>query len=89
MLFACPSTYQKEIPAETLVAHRDWLKAAIASGAVLSAGRRDPAVGGLILLRAENHDAAVALLAQDPFVAQGIAVYEPMGFTPSFGDLKG
>lgn len=89
MLFACPSTYKKDIPAEVLAAHRDWLKAAVASGTVISAGRRDPAIGGLILLRAESRAAAMALLAEDPFVTAGIADYDPMGFTPSIGDLKG
>lgn len=89
MLFACPSTYLKDIPADTLAAHRDWLKAAVASGDIVSAGRRDPAIGGLILLRADSREAALALLAEDPFVTEGIATYDPMGFTPSIGELKG
>ncbi|WP_028028859.1 YciI family protein [Gemmobacter nectariphilus] len=89
MLFACPSVYKKDIPAETLAAHRTWLKAAVDSGAIVSAGRREPAIGGLIILRAESREAAVALLAQDPFVAEGIAEYDPMGFNPSIGELKG
>lgn len=89
MLFACPSTYKKEIPTDILTAHREWLKDAMARGAVLSAGRRDPATGGMIILRAEDRAAAMALLSEDPFVTEGIAEYDPMGFTPTMGDLKG
>ena len=89
MLFACPSTYKKEIPEAVLTEHRTWLGDALADGTVISAGRRDPAIGGLIILRAENRDAALAFLAADPFVIHGIADYDPMGYSPSIGELKG
>ena len=89
MLFACPSTYKKEVPADILKAHRDWLQDALDKGAVISAGRRDPAIGGMILLRAESRDEALAILAQDPCTAEGVAEYDALGFNPTFGDLKG
>lgn len=89
MLFACPSVYKKEIPDDILTAHRDWLKEVVNRGVVVSAGRRVPPVGGMIILRAEDEAEALALLSDDPFVVEGIAEYEPMGFAPTVGNLKG
>lgn len=89
MLFACPSVYKKAIDPEVLTAHRAWLEKAIDEGVILSAGRRDPAVGGLIILRAADQAAAQQVLAADPFAQHGIAEYETLGFNPSFGALKG
>ena len=43
----------------------------------------------LVGRNAARAEAAVAQLAQDPFVAEGIAEYDPMGFNPSIGELKG
>ncbi|MDO9527411.1 MAG: YciI family protein [Gemmobacter sp.] len=89
MLFACPSIYKKPVEPDVLDAHRVWLKQAIADGVIVSAGRRDPAIGGLIILRAENQAAAQAILAADPFTQQGVADYDTLGFNPTVGDIKG
>ena len=89
MLFACPSVYKKSIDPDVLDAHRVWLKQALADGVIISAGRRDPAIGGLILLRADSLAAAEAILAADPFSREGVAEYQAIGFNPSMGDLEG
>jgi uncharacterized protein YciI len=34
--------------------HRDWLKRGFASGHLLMAGRREPRIGGVIVIKAET-----------------------------------
>jgi uncharacterized protein YciI len=89
MIFVCPSEYLKDITTEVLDAHRAWLRAAVASGHVLSAGRRDPATGGVIVLRAPDIASARAFLGGDPFSAEGLARYDCIGYAPTVGELQG
>lgn len=89
MLFACPSLYKKDITPQVLDAHRAWLRAAVAAGSVISAGRRQPAGGGFILLRADSAEAAQAILDADPFTEGGFAEYQVIGYTPTLGAIEG
>lgn len=89
MIFVCPSEYLKEITPEVLAAHRDWLRAGVEVGTVISAGRRDPATGGVIILRAPDTASARAFLEVDPFSQQGISRYDCIGYSPTLGNLEG
>jgi uncharacterized protein YciI len=57
------------------------------AGVLVSAGRQDPAVGGVILLNVDTEAEAHALLAGDPYVVQGLARYAATGWTPTRGVL--
>ncbi len=56
---------------------------------VVSAGRQDPPVGGVVLLAVETETEASALMADDPYVRRGLARYEAIGWQPSRGVLAG
>lgn len=53
-------------------AHVEWLKAAIAEGWMLAAGRQVPPVGGVLLAKGERGEIE-RLAATDPFVVEGVA----------------
>ncbi|WP_313533739.1 YciI family protein [Haematobacter sp.] len=69
-----PEHIPEDISPEALDAHSVSLKQAAIDGIIVSAGRRDPAAGGLIPLRAETLNEAQPILNGDPFVKEGIAV---------------
>lgn len=54
---------------------------------VVSAGRQDPPVGGVVLLAVETEADAVTLMADDPYVRRGVARYRAIGWRPSRGVL--
>jgi uncharacterized protein YciI len=54
---------------------------------VVSAGRQDPPVGGVVLLDVATEAEATRVMADDPYVVRGVARYEPIGWQPSRGVL--
>jgi uncharacterized protein YciI len=46
-------------------------------------GRRKPPVGGIVVLDVGSVEEAEAIMAEDPFAASGVAVYQPYEFTPT------
>lgn len=69
-------------------AHMSFLDELEQRGLVVSAGRQNPPVGGMILFNVDSEDEARALLANDPYVLRGLADYEARGWTPTRGVLK-
>lgn len=63
--------------------HVAWLEVHYASGRFIASGRRVPRTGGVILARSGDEEALRALLAEDPFIAEGAASFELVEFTPS------
>lgn len=63
--------------------HRDWLKRGFASGHLLMAGRREPRIGGVIVIKAETVEEAQALAAADPFITGGVAEFELIAWEPT------
>ena len=63
--------------------HVGWLKRHYARGAFLASGRQTPRVGGVILARSGDRAELEATLAEDPFVAGGVATAEVIEFHPS------
>jgi uncharacterized protein YciI len=57
------------------------------AGVLVSAGRQNPPVGGVIVLNVDTEAEAHALLAADPYVVQGLAEYAATGWTPVRGAL--
>jgi uncharacterized protein YciI len=89
-MFVFISEYQK--PLDEVDRHREAHLAFLAGlnerGHILVSGRRNPPVGGVIVIDAEDLDAAKAIMAEDPFAKAGVARYEPYEFTPSAGPSR-
>jgi len=68
-------------------AHLAFLDGLAERGLLISAGRQTPAVGGVVILDAPDEAAAHALMADDPYVRQGLANYTATGWEPSRGAL--
>jgi uncharacterized protein YciI len=67
--------------------HMAFLSGLEERGLVVSAGRQDPATGGVVVLGVDTEAEAVALMAGDPYVQRGLAAYEPTGWKPTRGVL--
>ena len=62
--------------------HVGWLRDAYANDLVIASGRKVPRTGGVIVMRGDEA-AVAALVATDPFVADGLATAEIVSFTAS------
>lgn len=63
-------------------AHVEWLKQAVASGRLVTAGRQ-PETGGVLIANGTCEEVE-AWAATDPFVTSGAATNDFIEFTPSF-----
>jgi uncharacterized protein YciI len=68
--------------------HMQFLSGLEERGLLVSAGRQDPPIGGVVLINADSAELARELMAGDPYVLRGLATYEPMGWTPTRGALS-
>lgn len=68
--------------------HLQWVEKRYENGDLLVSGRREPAVGGVLVVRAASIDALQALLRSDPFVISGMSHYEVIEFTPTPAALR-
>lgn len=68
-------------------AHLAYLDGLEQKGLVVTAGRQDPPVGGVILFDVDTEAEARELIAEDPYVLRGLARYEPTGWKPTRGAL--
>jgi uncharacterized protein YciI len=67
--------------------HMAFLSGLEERGLVITAGRQDPAIGGVILFDVDTEAEAVDLIAGDPYVQRGLAAYQPIGWKPTRGLL--
>jgi uncharacterized protein YciI len=75
-----------------LRAHHLWVERLRQEGVTISSGylvdaQGRPGGGGLLLLEAEDHAAAEALVRQDPMVLSGGVDWRLQGWKPAVGDL--
>ena len=68
--------------------HLSYLDGLEKRGLVVTAGRQDPPVGGVILFNVDTEDEARELIAADPYVLRGVAEYTPTSWKPTRGALK-
>ncbi len=54
--------------------HLDWLNRYFTAGAFISAGRKDPRTGGMLMVREMDRKQLDVILAEDPF--QQVASYD-------------
>lgn len=84
-MFIAILTYKKPLSEvdRFLAAHREYLAKHYAAGDFIASGPQTPRVGGVIMIKAENHTVVDAIIAQDPFNINGIADYQIVEFTPT------
>ena len=70
-------------------AHLAYLDELDGRGLILAAGRQDPPVGAVIILKVDTVEEAQALIADDPYVKAGLAEYKPIKWSDTRGLLKG
>jgi uncharacterized protein YciI len=68
-------------------AHRAYLRGLKDTGVLIAAGPMNPRFGGLCLLRVPDADPSAldAVRDHDPFVQNGVAQYELIGWAPVIG----
>jgi uncharacterized protein YciI len=69
--------------------HQAFLDGLQDRGLMISAGRQDPPVGGVVLLAVDTEAQAHELMAGDPYVQRKLAEYRAIGWRPSRGVLAG
>jgi len=67
--------------------HRAYLRELKSKGVLIASGPCNPRFGGLLLLRVGDDDfkALDAIRDSDPFVQNGVAQYELLGWNPVIG----
>jgi uncharacterized protein YciI len=89
-MFVFVSEYLR--PLEEVDEHREAHLAFLAGlneqGCILISGRRNPPVGGVVIIDAADLEEARAIMAEDPFAKSGVARYEPYEFNPSAGPAR-
>ena len=84
-MFIAILTYKKPLEEvdHFLQAHRDYLAEHYAAGDFIASGPQTPRIGGVIMIKADNREAVVSIIVQDPFNINGIADYQIVEFTPT------
>ena len=78
-------------PVEEVIAHQDphraYLRELKAKGMLVASGPCNPRFGGILLLRVADDDLKTldAIRDGDPFVQNGVAQYELLGWNPVIG----
>ncbi len=65
----------RELINKTLLAHRTWVKAQIAAGIIVQAGKWGDR-GGMIIVRAGTREEADRVVNEDPLVLAGLIQFE-------------
>lgn len=84
-MFVVLLTYTQPLAAvDALVpAHREFLQRMYEAGTFLLSGRKEPRDGGVILANSASLIELESRLAQDPFLAHGVASYQIIEFIPT------
>ena len=84
-MFVIELNYTAELTAidARMKAHMAFLRKHYAAGTFLVSGRKIPRDGGIILAVADERATVEAIVKQDPFVAEGLAVYRIIEFRAS------
>lgn len=84
-MFIAILTYKKPLSEvdRFLAAHREYLSKHYAAGDFIASGPQTPRIGGVIMMKAADHAAVNAIIAQDPFNINDIADYQIVDFTPT------
>ncbi len=81
-MFVLISRFQKPLEEvnRSFVEHSAWVQRQYEAGRFLVSGRRDPAIGGIVVARASSEQELRELLTADPYQQRGLAEYEIFAF---------
>jgi len=84
-MFIAILTYKKPLSEvdRFLAAHQEYLAKHYAAGDFIASGPQTPRIGGVIMIKADDHAAVDTIIAQDPFNINGIADYQIVEFSPT------
>ena len=84
-MFVIELIYTSDLSAidEKMAAHMKFLRKYYATGNFLVSGRKIPRDGGIIIATAKTRDEIESIVAEDPFVARGLARYRIIEFRAS------
>ena len=84
-MFVIELTYQAPLEKldAAMKAHVAFLKKYYASGNFLVSGRQIPRTGGIILAVGESKEKIEAIMNEDPFCSEGLAVFRVIEFRAS------
>lgn len=85
LLFVALLTYKQPLEKvdEYLPEHRLYLEKNFKLGNFIIAGRRNPSIGGVILITLPSKEQVMNIIKEDPFYSNNLADYELIEFTPS------
>jgi uncharacterized protein YciI len=81
-------TDKKDRASGLMEAHKTWIKRGFDDGAFLLAGSLHPDLGGCLLAHGTSRADLEAMVANDPFVAEGVVTAEILEITPSRADER-
>lgn len=89
-------TYTQPLEAveRVLPAHRQYLREATLASRIVMTGRRRPATGGLVMLRADSREEVEDFVRQDPYSTENVAAFGIVEFdvaqvAPGLESLQG
>ena len=84
-MFIVSLTYVKELSdvEAHLPDHVAYLERYYEQGIFLMSGRKEPRVGGVIVMQADSRKQVEGIISEDPFNQAGIADYEIIEFIPT------
>ena len=84
-MFVLISRYLKplDVVDAWLPEHRTFLERHYAARHVLTSGPQSPRLGGVIVTHDITREQVDAMLAEDPFVREGVAEYQVIEFKPT------
>lgn len=84
-MFVLISRYLKplDVVDAWLPEHRAFLDRHYAAHHVLTSGPQSPRNGGVIVTHEMTHEEVDAMLAEDPFVREGVSEYQVIEFKPT------
>ena len=84
-MFIIDLTYKKDLVEveKYLPEHISFLDKYYASGHFIASGRKNPRIGGIILVNTDSKETIQKIISEDPFYIQEIAAYTFTEFYPT------
>ncbi|HEY0559645.1 MAG: hypothetical protein JWM48_1029 [Mycobacterium sp.] len=89
-MFLAVSTYTAppDVMSEHRPAHLAFLEELTAAGRLVTAGRQEPPIGGVLVLTGTDPEEVAALVARDPYSVAGVGSYALTRFAAAFGQVR-
>lgn len=74
--------------AQFMAGHKAWLDKGFADGLFMMSGSLPPNLGGFVLAHTTSHEVLEKIVANDPFVTEGIVAAEIVEIAPGRSDER-